>query len=165
MLKFTRSVEYDMFTRVYRKVESENQCSACHVSDSFILQVHPLTSGNDVSMTHLTRRQLSNISNPNRINVKPEPSRFFSPTLCSVRREFGSKVLSLRNSSGTRAGDEYRGFQNYGYVFGGPHNKDRSILESILGSPYLGKLPNPRLAQAGEQHVPSSVLYAPTECR
>ena len=31
--------------------------------------------------------------------------------------------------------------QNWGYLFGGPHNKDYSILGSILGSPYLGKLP------------------------
>ena len=31
--------------------------------------------------------------------------------------------------------------QNYGYHFRGPHNKDYSILGSILGSPYLGKLP------------------------
>ena len=31
--------------------------------------------------------------------------------------------------------------QNYGYLFGGPHNKDYSILGSILGSPYFGKLP------------------------
>ena len=29
-----------------------------------------------------------------------------------------------------------------GTVLGGPHNKDYSILGSILGSPYLGKLPN-----------------------
>ena len=28
--------------------------------------------------------------------------------------------------------------QNYGYLLGGPHNKDYSILRSILGSPYLG---------------------------
>ena len=31
--------------------------------------------------------------------------------------------------------------QNYGYLFGGPHNKDYSILGSILGPPYFGKLP------------------------
>ena len=31
--------------------------------------------------------------------------------------------------------------QNYGYLFEGPHNKDYSILGSILGSPYFGKLP------------------------
>ena len=31
--------------------------------------------------------------------------------------------------------------QNYGYHFGGPHNKDHSILGSILGCPYLGKVP------------------------
>ena len=30
---------------------------------------------------------------------------------------------------------------NYGYHFGGPHNKDYSILGSILGLPYFGKLP------------------------
>ena len=31
--------------------------------------------------------------------------------------------------------------QNDGYLIGGPHNKDCSILGSILGSPYFGKLP------------------------
>ena len=31
--------------------------------------------------------------------------------------------------------------QHRGYHFGGPHNKDYIILGSILGSPYLGKLP------------------------
>ena len=31
--------------------------------------------------------------------------------------------------------------QNMGCLLGGPHNKDYSILGSILGSPYLGKLP------------------------
>ena len=34
------------------------------------------------------------------------------------------------------------GSQNYGYHFGGPYNKDCSILGSILGSPHFGKLPN-----------------------
>ena len=28
-------------------------------------------------------------------------------------------------------------------IFGGPYNKDYNILGSILGSPYLGKLPGP----------------------
>ena len=32
--------------------------------------------------------------------------------------------------------------QNYGYHFGGPYNEDYSILGSISGSPYLGKLPH-----------------------
>ena len=32
--------------------------------------------------------------------------------------------------------------QNQGYLFGGPYNKDYSILGSILGSPYFGKLPD-----------------------
>ena len=31
--------------------------------------------------------------------------------------------------------------QNWGYLFGGPYNKDYSILGSILGSPNSGKLP------------------------
>ena len=31
--------------------------------------------------------------------------------------------------------------QNYGYLFRGLHNKDYSILGSILGLPYYGKLP------------------------
>ena len=29
--------------------------------------------------------------------------------------------------------------QNWRYLFGGPHNKDYSILGSILGFPYFGK--------------------------
>ena len=32
--------------------------------------------------------------------------------------------------------------QNWGYHFRSPNNKDYSVLGSILGSPYLGKLPN-----------------------
>ena len=31
--------------------------------------------------------------------------------------------------------------RTYGYLFGGPHNKDYGILGSILGFPYFGKLP------------------------
>ena len=31
--------------------------------------------------------------------------------------------------------------QDLGYLFGGPNNKDYSILGSTLGSPYFGKLP------------------------
>ena len=31
--------------------------------------------------------------------------------------------------------------ENWGYHFGGPHNKDYSILGSKLGSLYFGKLP------------------------
>ena len=33
-------------------------------------------------------------------------------------------------------------FPKLGLLFGGPHNKDYSILGSTLGPPYLGKLPN-----------------------
>ena len=32
--------------------------------------------------------------------------------------------------------------QNKWYLSGGPYNKDHSILGSISGSPYFGKLPN-----------------------
>ena len=32
--------------------------------------------------------------------------------------------------------------QNRGTFFGGPYTKDYGIWGSILGSPYLGKLPN-----------------------
>ena len=32
-------------------------------------------------------------------------------------------------------------FQNQGYHLGGPYNNDYSILGSMLGYPYLGKLP------------------------
>ena len=40
-------------------------------------------------------------------------------------------------------GKKYGGFLKLGVSYwGGPHNKDYSILGSILGSPYLGKLPN-----------------------
>ena len=36
----------------------------------------------------------------------------------------------------------YGGFPKLGgYLFGGPHNKDYSILGAMLGSPYLWKLP------------------------
>ena len=34
------------------------------------------------------------------------------------------------------------GFPKLGVLFGGPHNKDYSILGSRLGSAYFGKLPN-----------------------
>ena len=33
-----------------------------------------------------------------------------------------------------------------GTLFGGPNNEDHSILGSILGSPYFGKLPNSVIA-------------------
>ena len=31
--------------------------------------------------------------------------------------------------------------QNWGYLSEGPYNRDYSILGSILGSPYFGKIP------------------------
>ena len=39
--------------------------------------------------------------------------------------------------------------QNWGYLIGGPQNKDCSILGSILGSPYSGKLPYGDLLGSG----------------
>ena len=45
-------------------------------------------------------------------------------------------------SGATEAADK-GGFPKIrGTIFGGPHNKDYSMLGSILGSPYFGKLPN-----------------------
>ena len=41
-----------------------------------------------------------------------------------------------------RLGHPNGGFLKLGYHFGGPHNKDYSILKSILGCPNFGKLPN-----------------------
>ena len=35
----------------------------------------------------------------------------------------------------------FLGFPKNSYPFGGPHNKDYGTWGSILGSPYLGKLP------------------------
>ena len=37
--------------------------------------------------------------------------------------------------------------QNSGHFFGGTYNKGYSILESILGSRYLGKLPDQQTAE------------------
>ena len=46
-------------------------------------------------------------------------------------------------------GLRFRGFPKLGVpFFGGPHNKDSSILGSILRSPSLGKLPHPNLIQS-----------------
>ena len=41
------------------------------------------------------------------------------------------------------------------YLFGGPNNKDYSILGSILGSPYFGKLPSSTGSGISGQHVGS----------
>ena len=56
--------------------------------------------------------------------------------------------------------------QNYGYHFKGPHNKDYSILGSILGSPYLEKLPYTHHYQVGGPKVnyPSEWLFAKAPC-
>ena len=43
----------------------------------------------------------------------------------------------------------YGDFPKLGVPFGGPHNKDYSILGSILGSPHFGKLPYRDLTASG----------------
>ena len=49
--------------------------------------------------------------------------------------------LYLERKGMFAGGLAFGGFQSLGYHFGGPYNKDYSILGSILGSPYFGKLP------------------------
>ena len=44
---------------------------------------------------------------------------------------------------GFRVEGPFGDFPKLGVPFGGPYKKDYSILKSILGSPYFGKLPNP----------------------
>ena len=41
----------------------------------------------------------------------------------------------------TRTYHHLGGFQNYGYHFGSPYNKDYNIFGVYIGVPYLGKLP------------------------
>ena len=54
----------------------------------------------------------------------------------------GGHGLRVSFNRGSLGISRYMGVsQNSGYLFGGPHNKDYSILGSILGSLYLGKLP------------------------
>ena len=50
--------------------------------------------------------------------------------------EFGSSAATLNSKWGFP--------RIRGNFLGGTHNKDYSILRSILGSPYFGKLPNPK---------------------
>ena len=47
-----------------------------------------------------------------------------------------------------------------GTIFGGPHNKDYGILGSILGFPYLGKLPFGGIPDIGatKRTLPNSCL-------
>ena len=50
--------------------------------------------------------------------------------------------LKIVSDEPTTFGNRHMGVcQNYGYIFGCPHNKDDNIWGSFLGSPYLGKLP------------------------
>ena len=58
------------------------------------------------------------------------------------------KARASRTKAGPSHGNVYGRHMvvspNYGYHVGGPYNKDCSILGSILGSPYFGKLPYSR---------------------
>ena len=51
------------------------------------------------------------------------------------------RILGVQIYSSYTYPKPYGGFPKLGLPFGGPHNKDYRILESVLGSPYLGKLP------------------------
>ena len=53
----------------------------------------------------------------------------------------GGAAAAVASSLAKGCGEDLGVSQNYGYPFGGPHNKDYSILGSLLGSPYFGKLP------------------------
>ena len=50
------------------------------------------------------------------------------------------KAVHMRRSQDCFPRVPVRGFQNLGYLFGCPHNKDFRVVGSIVGSPYLGKL-------------------------
>ena len=62
------------------------------------------------------------------------------------------------HKKGTSSGFKYLiviwGFPKIrGTLFGGPHNKDYSILGSILGSPYFGKLPYELYSKLLKGHI------------
>ena len=58
----------------------------------------------------------------------------FNPGLCGRIAEAGLGGPGLKS-------EDLGGFPKLGVPFGGPNDKDYSILGSILGSPYFGKLP------------------------
>ena len=47
------------------------------------------------------------------------------------------------------------GSPKYGYLSGGLHNKDYSVLGSILGFPHIGKVPYPVASMPAFNVVPS----------
>ena len=77
------------------------------------------------------------------------------PWMCCEGHKFGNQVLwvpskgfykGVHRDNEKENGSYYlrciiRVFQRLGYPFGGPHNKVDSILGSISGSLYFGKLP------------------------
>ena len=58
------------------------------------------------------------------------------PARPSPRRGCANRALDVR------AMKPHGGFPKLGVLVGGPFTEDYSILESIFGSPYFGKLPH-----------------------
>ena len=55
---------------------------------------------------------------------------------------FHASPVRSKYTTNIYIGPKNRGFTKSGVPFGDPHNRDHSILGSVLRSPYLGKLPN-----------------------
>ena len=79
------------------------------------------------------------------MNPEKASSHSVPRALAEVPTTVNATDLMLQKDSrllSEKAGVLNGGFPSQGYIFGGPHNKDSSILGSLLRSPYVGKLPN-----------------------
>ena len=66
------------------------------------------------------------------------------------------KAVHMRRSKDCFPRVPVRVFQNLGYLFGCPHDKDYRIVGSIVGSPYLGKLMSfSRIASSSSTSFPN----------
>ena len=63
-------------------------------------------------------------------------------TYLSLTRFSGAEELARPSTEPKHFSRQMMASQNRGAFFGGTHNKNCSSVVSILGSPYLGKLPN-----------------------
>ena len=96
-------------------------------------------------MTVITIVKILNVTTA--ITVTAQPNSF-SPKLSKPQTANTSPQRKAENRFKTTPcnsakGSDYRvygGFPKIRVPFGGPYNKDYSILGSILGSPYCGKL-------------------------